>query len=83
MSTTQEKSASVKGGEFIIKESSAENTFIPEEFNEEHLMIQQTAHDFLKQEVQTCLDRIDAITGADAFIDGQIRTIRVIRCFCS
>ncbi|HNR49251.1 MAG TPA: acyl-CoA dehydrogenase family protein [Bacteroidia bacterium] len=61
MSTTQEKSASVKGGEFIIKESSAENTFIPEEFNEEHLMIQQTAHDFLKQEVQTCLDRIDAM----------------------
>lgn len=61
MSAIQEKNQSVKGGEFIIKESSAENTFIPEEFSEEHLMIEQTANDFLKQEVHTVLDRIDAM----------------------
>lgn len=46
MSAIQEKNQSVKGGEFIIKESNAENTFIPEEFSEEHLMIEQTANDF-------------------------------------
>ncbi len=51
----------IKGGEFIIKDSTAHDTFIPEEFTEEHRLIEQTANDFLKQEVRPNLDRIDAM----------------------
>ena len=42
---------SIKGGEFLIKETEAKNVFIPEEWDEEQLMIAQTCHDFLEQEV--------------------------------
>lgn len=52
---------SLKGGEFIIKSSTAQDTFIPEEFTEEHRMIEQTAADFLAQEVTPILDKIDAM----------------------
>ncbi len=49
-----------KGGEFLIKESQSEDTFIPEQFSEEHLMMAGMAHDFLTAEVFPILDRIDA-----------------------
>lgn len=41
----------LKGGEFLIRESNAEATFIPEELNEEQLMVRQMAEDFLKNEI--------------------------------
>lgn len=41
----------LKGGEFLIKESRPEDVFIPEEFNEEQLMIKQTTLDFVEQEI--------------------------------
>ena len=49
-----------KGGEFLIKETEAKDVFIPEEWNEEQLMIAQTCHDFLAANVWNKLDRIDA-----------------------
>lgn len=39
----------LKGGEFIIKESSSEDIFIPEEWDEEQEMIRQTVIDFVSQ----------------------------------
>ncbi len=39
----------LKGGEFIIKESSPEDVFIPEQFDEENQMIKQTVSDFVAQ----------------------------------
>jgi len=50
----------IKGGEFLIKETDAQDVFIPEEFDEEQLMIAQTCKDFLETEVFPILDRIDA-----------------------
>lgn len=50
----------IKGGEFIVKETEADNIFIPEEFNEEQKMIADMARDFLRTEVLPHLDRIDA-----------------------
>lgn len=50
----------IKGGEFVIKETSYEDVFIPEEFDEEAQMIRQTCLDFLDTEVLNKLDRIDA-----------------------
>jgi alkylation response protein AidB-like acyl-CoA dehydrogenase len=50
-----------KGGEFIIKDTEAADIFIPEEFDEEQLMIKKTCEDFLQTEVNPNLDRIDQL----------------------
>lgn len=39
----------LKGAEFIIKDSSPEDIFIPEEWDEEQQMVQQTVLDFVEQ----------------------------------
>lgn len=52
--------AALKGGEFLIKETNANDIFIPEQWNEEQLMIAQSCTDFLAQEVWPNLDKIDA-----------------------
>jgi alkylation response protein AidB-like acyl-CoA dehydrogenase len=49
----------IKGGEFLIKETSYQDVFIPEEFDEEQQMIAQTCRDFLQAEVNPILDKID------------------------
>ena len=49
----------IKGGEFLINETSAADIFIPEEFNEEQLLIAQSCKDFLAQEIWPKLDAID------------------------
>ena len=58
METLEKKS--IKGGEFIISETDFQDVFIPEEFDEEQLMIKKTCEDFLAAEVYPNLDRIDA-----------------------
>lgn len=50
---------SIKGGEFIISETKYQDVFIPEEFDEEQLMIKKTCEDFLAVEVTPNLERID------------------------
>lgn len=50
----------IKGGEFVIKETAYTDVFIPEEFDEEAQMIKQTCLDFLDSEVLTRLEAIDA-----------------------
>ena len=52
--------STLKGGEFLIRETDAKDVFIPEEWNEEQLMIAQTCRDFLAQQVEPNLNRIDA-----------------------
>ncbi len=47
------------GGEFLIKQTAAEDVFIPEELNEEQQMIIETCEGFLETEVFPNLDRID------------------------
>ena len=49
----------IKGGEFLIKETKANNIFIPEDFDEEQRMIADTCSDFIKQEIEPILDRIE------------------------
>ncbi len=58
MDTTDKKT--IKGGEFLISETTYQDVFIPEEFDEEQVMIAQTCRDFLTAEVFPNLDRIDA-----------------------
>ncbi|MCE7922712.1 MAG: acyl-CoA dehydrogenase [Haliscomenobacteraceae bacterium CHB4] len=51
MTDTLIKTDVLKGGEFLIRESRPEDTFIPEELNEEQLMVSQMAADFIKNEI--------------------------------
>ena len=51
----------IKGGEFLIKETPAERVFIPEEWSEEQRMIAQTCKDFLETEIYPRLEDIDSM----------------------
>ncbi len=51
----------LKGGEFLIKDITCDDVFIPEEFNEEQMMIAQMCKDFITQEIDPNLDRIDSM----------------------
>lgn len=55
-----ENNASLKSGEFLVKETNANDIFIPEEFDEEQRMIDETCKDFLEAEVLPNIDRIEA-----------------------
>ncbi|WP_159477152.1 acyl-CoA dehydrogenase family protein [Dyadobacter sp. 3J3] len=59
MAVAEDKKTSIKGGEFLIKETPASQIFIPEEFNEEQQMIANTCRDFLRTEVWPILNEID------------------------
>lgn len=59
MSSTTSTTTSLKGGEWLIKESNAFQTFTPEDFNEEQLMVKEMCLQFLSAEVLPNLDRID------------------------
>ena len=59
MAVAEDKKTSIKGGEFLIKETLASQIFIPEEFNEEQQMIADTCRDFLRTEIWPRLDEID------------------------
>ena len=47
------------GGQFLIRDSQPEDVFIPEEFNEEQLMIKQMAEDFLQNEINPNREMIE------------------------
>ncbi len=59
MAELTEKTIVIKGGEFLIKDATPQDIFIPEELNEEQLMIKQMTKDFVDTEVLPHLDRID------------------------
>jgi len=56
---SNEQKAAIKGGEFLIRDTKAQDIFIPEEWNEEQQMIAEMCRDFLKQNVDPNLNRID------------------------
>jgi len=49
----------LKSGEFLVREVNPRDIFIPEEYDEEQLMIAQTCKDFLEAEVYPLLDELD------------------------
>jgi alkylation response protein AidB-like acyl-CoA dehydrogenase len=52
-------SNSIQGGEFLIKESNALETFIPEDFNEEQQMVMEMCQQFLDAEIYPIVEQID------------------------
>ncbi len=61
MTTSSETNHAIRGGEFLVRETSAQEIFIPEQFNEEQKMIEQQCKDFLEKEVFPRLDEIDSM----------------------
>ena len=61
MSTITQTKTATKGGEFLIRETQANEIFIPEEWSEEQKMIAKTCLDFVKQEISPRLDEIDSM----------------------
>jgi alkylation response protein AidB-like acyl-CoA dehydrogenase len=59
MSTTTQTKQGWKGGEWLVKESSPFETFIPEDFSEEQQMVRDMCNQFLDTEIYPNLDRID------------------------
>ena len=51
----------IKGGEFIIRNTSPHEIFTPEEWSEEQRMIAQMCDDFIHQEIAPNIERIDAM----------------------
>lgn len=49
----------IKGGEFLIKETQAENVFITEDFSEEQKMMRDSIQDFIDKEVWPFKDRFE------------------------
>jgi butyryl-CoA dehydrogenase len=49
----------VVGGNFLIAETNPQDVFTPEDFNEQHKLIEQTAEDFASQEILPNSDRIE------------------------
>ncbi len=56
---TTKKATALQGGEWIIKESNPFDTFIPEDFNEEQIMVMDMCEQFLQTEIIPIIDRID------------------------
>jgi alkylation response protein AidB-like acyl-CoA dehydrogenase len=61
MSASTEKKQALRGAEWLIKESSPFETFIPEDFNEEQQMVKDMCNSFLDSEVLPVIDRIDKL----------------------
>jgi len=49
----------VKGGSFLIEDLSYQDLFTPEDFNDEHVMIAQTASEFVEKEVVPQLEHLE------------------------
>lgn len=63
----QQKQA-IKGGEFLIRDTEAHEIFIPEEFGEEQRMMAQACQDFIEQEIEPNVERMDSLE--EGFMDG-------------
>lgn len=59
METTKGTQQVLKGGEFLVKASTMESTFIKEQISEEQQMFQQTTEDFITSRVHPNVQKID------------------------
>jgi alkylation response protein AidB-like acyl-CoA dehydrogenase len=49
----------LRGGQFLVKETSCENVFTPEDFNEEQLMMKESVSEFIDKEVWPQKERFE------------------------
>ncbi len=58
---TLEQKQTIKGGEFLVKETEAQDIFIPEEFSEEQKMMAEATQDFIGKEIAPNVERMDSM----------------------
>jgi alkylation response protein AidB-like acyl-CoA dehydrogenase len=51
----------IQGGEFLVRETPAQDIFIPEQFNEEQKMMAQACQDFIDTEITPRIEEIDSM----------------------
>ena len=59
MSTTTGTKTTLKGGEFIIKESQWQDVYIPEQIDEEQTAMREMTKDFIRKEIDPRLEELD------------------------
>ncbi len=61
MSSTITATKVLKGGAFLIESSDFQDMFIPEEFNEEQIMVKETVQSFVEQDILPFTERIEKL----------------------
>ena len=59
MATIEDKKEAIKGGEFLIRETDAQDVFIPGEFTEEEKMMAEAAWNFVEHEIHPLEPRME------------------------
>jgi alkylation response protein AidB-like acyl-CoA dehydrogenase len=59
METTTNKKAVLRGGEFLVKETGWEDTYVPEQINEEQRAMREMARDFVIKEIDADLEAME------------------------
>ena len=57
--TTTSAAPTLRGGEWLLRDTDATSVFTPERLSEEHRLIGQTVNDFVENEVLPVLDRLE------------------------
>lgn len=55
----------IQGGEFLVRETAAQDIFIPEQFTEEQKMMAQACQDFIDTEITPNIEAIDSMKNPD------------------
>jgi alkylation response protein AidB-like acyl-CoA dehydrogenase len=55
----------IQGGEFLVRETPAQDIFIPEQFSEEQKMMAQACQDFIDTEITPNIEAIDSMKNPD------------------
>ncbi|RIW18895.1 acyl-CoA dehydrogenase [Algoriphagus lacus] len=55
----------IQGGEFLVRETPAQDIFIPEQFTEEQKMMAQACQDFIDTEITPNIEAIDSMKNPD------------------
>ena len=55
----------IQGGEFLVRETPAQDIFIPEQFTEEQKMMAQACQDFIDTEINPNIEAIDSMKNPD------------------
>ncbi|MEL6673425.1 MAG: acyl-CoA dehydrogenase family protein [Bacteroidota bacterium] len=67
---TAMKQSAIKGGEFLVRTTTSDEVFIPEEFSEEQKMMAEACKDFVEQEILPHVERMDSLE--EGFMDGAL-----------
>jgi hypothetical protein len=78
MNASSSTHKTLSGAEWLIKSSLPEETFIPEDFNEEQRMVMDLCHSFLDAEILPVIDRIEKMTTASNREQARF----LLRTFC-